>query len=310
VDVSVVVPVYQCEACLEELVSRLQRALAGCASTYEILLVEDRGGDNSWAKIKEIASRESAVTGMQLSRNFGQHNALLAGLDRVGGDWVVVMDCDLQDRPEDIPLLLDAAHSGFDVVIARFTERHGSWPNRVMSRAFYRTFSGLSGFQYQDGERSFRVMSRKVVEQVCLMREQMRSIGPLCHWLGFDTLYVDVPFEGRSVGRSSYNPRKLLTVATMAIVAFSERPLRISIWIGTALALVSFMLGLGVVLMTVLGTPPPGWTTIVLPLYFLGGLLLLNMGVLGIYIGRIFDEAKRRPLYVVSETTNSDLLAS
>jgi len=285
-------------------VARLKQALSDCARSYEILLIEDRGGDGSWETIEELAACEPEVVGVQLSRNFGQHNAVMAGLDRASGDWVVVMDCDLQDRPDDIPLLLEAARGGFDVVIARFRERPGTLLSRMVARLFYRAFSILSGFQYQEGERSFRVMSRKVVDQLCLMREQMRSIGPLCHWLGFDTHYVELPYTTRAAGQSSYNPRRLVEVATLAIVAFSDRPLRISIWLGIAISWSSMLLGLVVVLFALLGSPPPGWASIVIPLFFLGGLLLMNMGVLGIYIGRVFDEAKSRPLYVISSTTN------
>lgn len=301
-----VVPVYRCQSCLDELVARLKNALADCAASYEILLVEDRGGDGSWETIKQIAARKPEVIGIQLSRNFGQHNAVMAGLDRASGDWVVVMDCDLQDRPEDVPLLLEAARGGSDVVVARFTERPGTLFGRLVSRSFYRTFSLLSGFQYRDGERSFRVMSRKVVNQLCLMREQMRSIGPLCHWLGFDTHHVELPYTTRVAGQSSYNSRRLFKVATRAIVAFSDRPLWISIWLGIMISLASMLMGLWVVLLAVLGNPTPGWASEVVLLFFLGGLLLLNMGILGIYIGRVFDEVKARPLYVVSSTTNQE----
>ena len=187
---SVVIPVYKAENCLDELYLRLKSALETLAVDFEILLVEDCGGDSSWEIIERLAARDRRVKGIQFSRNFGQHYGITAGLDHCIGDWVVVMDCDLQDRPEEIPRLYAKAQEGYEVVLARRGKRQDPLLKRCTSWLFYKLFSYLADIEYDAQTGNFRIMSRKVVNSVRIMREQLRFFGGLVQWLGFPAACV------------------------------------------------------------------------------------------------------------------------
>lgn len=306
-DISVVIPVYKAEGCLHELYRRLVESLDALQLTFEIIMVEDCGGDSSWNIIQELAAQDDRLRGFKLSRNFGQHNAITAGLDQARGDWVVIMDCDIQDKPEDIGRLIGKTREGYDVVIARNIIRRHSWLKQVTAKAFYKVFSWFAGYHYEDGVRSFRIMSRDAVNALKSMREQMRSIGPLGMWIGFSSAYMDIELEPRYAGRSSYNMRRLLSLAFNNIVAFSDKPLRISISVGFTMAGCAFAYGLYTVIRAMIhDIPVPGWTSLITSLYFIGGLILANLGVVGVYIGKTFDETKGRPLYLIARRTTSD----
>jgi dolichol-phosphate mannosyltransferase len=308
-DISIVIPVYNAEACLRELHRRLVTSLEALHLTFEIIMVEDCGGDNSWSVIQELASCDDRLRGFKLSRNFGQHNALTAGLDQVRGDWTVIMDCDLQDKPEDIGRLIEKTREGYDVVIARNIIRRHSWFKQVTAKVFYKVFSWFAGYQYVDGVRSFRIMSHDAVNAIKAMREQMRSIGPLGVWIGFSSTYMEIELEPRYAGMSSYSMRRLLSLAFNNIVAFSDRPLRISISIGFTMAGCAFSYGLYIIVRVLIyDIPIPGWTSLITSLYFIGGLILANLGVVGVYIGKVFDETKKRPIYLIARRTTSDCI--
>lgn len=306
IDISVVIPVYEAEGCLHELYRRLVESLDALQLAFEIIMVEDCGGDSSWDVIQELAAQDDRLRGFKLSRNFGQHNAITAGLDQVRGDWIVIMDCDLQDKPEDISRLIEKTREGFDVVIARNLVRRHSWFKQVTAKAFYKVFSWFAGYHYQDGVRSFRIISRDAANALRAMREQMRSIGALGMWIGFSSTYINIELEPRYAGRSSYSIRRLLSLAFNNIVAFSDRPLRISIIVGFVMAGCAFAYGLYTVMLAMFhDIPVPGWASLITSLYFIGGLILANLGVVGVYIGKTFDEAKGRPLYLIARRTRS-----
>lgn len=310
INLSVVIPVYKAEGCLHELYRRLVESLDALQLTFEIIMVEDCGGDSSWNVIQELAAQDDRLRGFKLSRNFGQHNAITAGLDQVRGEWVVVMDCDLQDKPEDIGRLIEKTREGYDFVIARNIIRRHSWLKQVTAKGFYKVFSWFAGYHYQDGVRSFRIMSRDAANALKAMREQMRSIGPLGMWIGFSTTYIDIELGPRYTGRSSYSIRLLVSLAFNNIVAFSDRPLRISISVGFGMAGCAFAYGLYTVIRAMFHEiPVPGWTSLITSLYFIGGLILANLGVVGVYIGKTFDEAKGRPLYLIARRTKSFCVA-
>ncbi|MBI2225859.1 MAG: glycosyltransferase family 2 protein, partial [Betaproteobacteria bacterium] len=242
--ISVVIPVYRAEACLEELYRRLRTVLEPISPDFEIVLVEDCGGDRSWQLIRELARRDSRIKGIQFSRNFGQHYGITAGLDHCDGDWVVVMDCDLQDRPEEIPRLYAKAQEGFDVVFARRGKRSDPPLKRVASWLFYRLFSWLADIDYDGRSGNFCVISRKVVANFRGMREQLRFFGALTNWMGFPTAYVDVQHAERYAGDSTYTFGKLWKLAAGAVVAYSDKPLRLSIRIGFILAACAVLYGI------------------------------------------------------------------
>jgi glycosyltransferase involved in cell wall biosynthesis len=302
--ISVVTPVYLAEACLEELYRRLAASLSVITDDFEILMIEDKGGDNSWELIQLLARRDSRVKGLQFSRNFGQHYGITAGLDHCDGDWVVVMDCDLQDRPEEIPRLYRKALEGFDVVVAQRGQRSVRFLNRFGSWAFHRLFSYLVDSQYDDAAGNFRIISRKVAENSRRMREQLRFFGGLIDWMGFPSASIVVQHDPRFAGRSSYSFRKLWGLALDAIIAYSDKPLRLTIRIGLMMSLLAFAAGIYILVRALLyGSPVVGWASLFVSLYFLGGIIISILGIISIYLGKSFDEAKKRPLYIVSKTT-------
>ena len=301
---SVVTPVYRAEGCLRELYTRLVAALEGITPDFEIVMVEDCGGDRSWEIICELADEDPRVKGLQFSRNFGQHYGITAGLDYCDGDWVVVMDCDLQDRPEEIPRLYAKAQEGYDVVLALRGKRSDSAFKRIASRVFYRLFSYLSEMDYDGDAGNFRIISRKVVTNCRRMREQLRFFGGLVHWMGFPTGTIEVQHGTRHEGRSTYSFGKLWRLAGETIIAYSDKPLRLSIRFGFLMSLFAFAGGMFILVRALLyGSPVVGWPSLFVSLYFIGGIIISILGILGIYLGKTFDEAKKRPLYIVSRTT-------
>jgi dolichol-phosphate mannosyltransferase len=305
--ISIVVPVYKAESCLHELYRRLVIALETISPDFEIVLVEDCGGDRSWGLIEELSQQDKRVKGIQFSRNFGQHYGITAGLDYCQGDWVVVMDCDLQDRPEEIPRLYAKAQEGFDIVLARRGKRQDSLKKRLTSWLFYQLFSYLADIKYDGETGNFRIMSRKVVESFCQMREQLRFFGGLVQWLGFSTASVDVQHAERHEGQSSYTLAKLWKLATETIIAYSDKPLRLAVRFGFLMAFLAFCYGVVTLIRGVLhDVPIMGWTSLIVSLYFIGGIIIALLGMIGVYLGKTFDESKKRPLYIVRRTTFND----
>lgn len=304
---SVVIPVYRAEHCLDELYLRLKAALEKISPDFEIVMVEDCGGDNSWQVIERLAAADPRVRGIQFSRNFGQHYGITAGMDQCRGDWVVVMDCDLQDRPEEIPRLYARAQEGYDVVLARRGARQDPALKRFTSWLFYRLFSYLADIEYDGQSGNFRIMSRKVVENFRLMREQLRFFGGLVQWMGFPTDSIEVEHAERFVGKSTYTFAKLWKLAVETIIAYSDKPLRLAVRFGFMMALLSFCYGLYILaLSTIYGVPIIGWSSLIVSLYFIGGIIISILGIIGIYLGKTFDESKKRPLYIISRATFYD----
>lgn len=304
--ISVVIPVYKAEGCLRELHRRLISSLETISADFEIILVEDCGGDRSWEIIQELSRMDPRVKGMQFSRNFGQHYGITAGIDNSSGDWVVVMDCDLQDRPEEIPRLYRKALEGYDVVLARRGRRKDSILKRVTSWLFYRLFRYLSGMNYDGEVGNFRIVSHTVIDNFKIMRERTRFFGGLMEWLGFPAASITVEHAERYEGESTYNYRKLVKLATEAIIAYSDKPLRLAIQLGFLMSAISFLYGVYVVFVVLfIGTPVMGWGSIIASIYFTAGIIIGILGIIGVYLGKTFDESKKRPLYVVRRRTEN-----
>ena len=307
VDISVVIPVYMAEQCLEELYVRLTNSLSSITDSYEIILIEDAGPDSSWDKIVDLAARDKKILGIQFSRNFGQHYGITAGLDVCKGEWVVVMDCDLQDMPEDIPRLYDKASEGYDVVVGKRKRRNASFLRRVIVNIFYSMFRYLSGTNYDGSVGNFRIMSRDVVENVRKFREQLRFFGVMVDWLGYPTGAIEIEQDKSVRGESSYTYRKLISLAFGAIIAYSDKPLWLAVKLGFFVSAVSVFAGLYIVYRYFsLGIPVEGWSSLMVSLFFLGGIIIGLMGIIGVYLGKTFDEVKRRPLYVVRRVTETE----
>src|SRR5574341_2352220 len=238
---SVVIPVYQAENCLNELYNRLKESLGKITQDFEIIMIEDCGGDGSWNVIRELAQKDKRVKGIQFSRNFGQHYGITAGLDHCNGDWIFVMDCDLQDRPEEIPRLYAKAQEGYDVVLARRGRRADTVGKRLGSWLFYRIFGWLADIEYDGRSGNFRLVSRKVVASLRQMREQLRFFGGQVRWMGFPTAAIDVQHDERYAGPSTYTLEKLLRLASDTIIAYSDKPLRLAVRFGFVLAVRAFL---------------------------------------------------------------------
>ena len=305
--ISVIIPVYKAEGCLEELYRRLNASLETLTTDFEIILVEDCGGDRSWPMILDLARRDARVKGIQFSRNFGQHYGITAGLDHCDGDWVVVMDCDLQDRPEEIPRLYAAALEGYDVVLARRGRRNDPLLKRFTSWLFYKIFSYLADMDYDGETGNFRIVSRKVVESFRTMRERLRFFGGLVAWMGFPTARIDVQHDERFAGQSTYTFRKLWKLAGDTIIAYSDKPLRLSIRFGFAISALAFAYGSYIIYRALIHDAAiTGWSSLIVSVYFLGGIIISILGILGVYLGKVFDEVKQRSLYIVRRTTFDD----
>ena len=302
---SVVIPVYKARDCLAELYRRLVQSLEPIRPEFELVLVEDGGGDGSWEEIATLARRDPRVKGVKLSRNFGQHYAITAGLDHAQGDWVVVMDCDLQDRPEEMEKLYRKAQEGYDVVFARRHERNDSLYRKLSSWLFTKFYNYLGDIELDNSIANFSISSRRAISYVKRFRERNRSFPAFLNSVGFKRAYVDVEHAARFAGPSSYNFTKLLDFAIQCIVSQSNKPLRLSIRFGFGLALLSILYGVIIVILYVhRGIAVPGWTTLAVLVSFLGGLGFANLGILGLYLGKVFDEVKDRPLYCIEQTVN------
>lgn len=305
--ISVIIPVYKADGCLSELYARLKATLEPITTDFEIVLVEDCGGDRSWPMIVELSRIDSRVKGIQFSRNFGQHYGITAGLDFCDGDWVVVMDCDLQDRPEEIPRLYAKALEGYDVVLARRGPRSDPFLKRFTSNLFYKIFSYLADMKYDGETGNFRIISRKIVNNYRTIREQLRFFGGLVAWMGFPTASINVQHDERFSGQTSYTFGKLWKLANETIVAYSDKPLRLSVRFGFGVSTLAFAYGVYIVGRAMIHeTPIMGWSSLIASIYFLGGIIISILGILGIYLGKAFDETKRRPLYIINQTTFDD----
>jgi len=302
--ISVISPVYQAEKIVAELVRQLHESLATITDNYEIILVNDASQDNSWEVIVGECAKDIRVKGIDLSRNFGQHYAITAGLYYTKGDWVVVMDCDLQDRPDEIPNLYRKAQEGWDIVYARRTDRQDGVLKKIPSGIFYVVYEYLSGIKLHNNG-NFGIYNSKVIAEYNKMKEYARSFSTLIQYLGFNTCEIDVKHGERFEGKSSYTLTKLFRLATDTIISSSDKPLKLSIKFGFIISVLSFILALYNIIARFTGINQlAGFTTTIFSIWFVGGIILLVLGVVGLYIERIFTQVKGRQLFIVKTEIN------
>jgi dolichol-phosphate mannosyltransferase len=307
--ISVVIPIFREELTLRELYRRLRDCLSTISRDFEIILVSDGGRDRSWDVIRELSAADERVKGVKFTRNFGQHLAISAGLDVCDGDWVVVMDGDLQDRPEVIPELYAKAQQGYDVVFVARIERPESAIYRFAARIFYKLLKLLAKTDYDPTHGNFSIISRRVVEQYRTIGETLRFYGGILDWLGFQQTAIQAEHGKRYAGTPGYNLRKRLLLAFHIILAHSDRPLHFSIAFGLVISVWSSGTGAWMVMRYLLVErySVEGWTSLIVSTFFIGGIILMVLGIMGIYIGKIFNEVKGRPLYVVEEKIGFEL---
>jgi len=303
--ISVVVPVYYGEMSIDELVSRLLISLSPLTNEFEILLIDDCGPDRSWDKIIEYSQKDKRIRGVKLSRNFGQHHAITAGLDLCQGEWVVVMDCDLQDRPEEIPNLYRKALEGFDIVFARRINRKDKFIKRFTSELFYKIFSYLSGIKQDGTIANFGIYSKKVIQAINDMREPMRAFSPMARWVGFNKTSINVEHNQRVYGESSYNWSRLISLALDIAIAYSDKPLKLTIKIGLGISFLSVCYTIYNLIAYELGIIKlSGYASIIISIWFLSGLIIFTLGIIGLYLSKIFEGIKNRPIYIVDKKIN------
>lgn len=306
INISIIVPTYKCEKCILKLFTQVKESLSTAKIVFEIIFVNDKSPDNSWKEILEIAKNNSELVGVNLSKNFGQHAAITAGLSVSKGDWVVVMDCDLQDNPNEIVNLYKYAQSfNFDCVFARRMNRKHNFIKNVTSLFFYKFFNWLTDAYFDPAVGNFGICKRQVILEFLNLGDKFRNYPALIHWLGFNIGYIDVAHGESERGQSSYTISKLVEHAINTIIAFSDKPLRLSIRIGFFISLASAIVGVFFLSKKIfLGIDVSGWTSLIISIWFFGGVILLNLGIIGLYIGKTFDQTKKRPLFIIKETTN------
>ncbi|MGI8513003.1 MAG: glycosyltransferase family 2 protein [Solirubrobacteraceae bacterium] len=298
-ELSVVIPVYGCAPCLPALHRRLAATLDGLVESYEIVFVDDRSPDGAWATLEELAATHPEVRILRLSRNFGQHAAITAGLAESSGRWAVVMDCDLQDPPEAIPALWAKAQEGYDVVLSRRKRRRQSLPRRLAGSAYYRLRNFLVRTDMYINYTNLSIVSRKVVDAFLTLRDRDRQYLLIVHWLGFHHTAIEVEQAKRHSGRSAYSFSRLVRVAVDGMFFQSTVLLRWIIYSGFAVASLGVLLVAYTIFVLLEGRSVPDWTALPMLILLATGFMLVSTGVTGLYVGKIFTQVKGRPLYVI-----------
>jgi glycosyltransferase involved in cell wall biosynthesis len=304
-DISIVSPVYCCADCLRTLCERIGTALHSTGASHEIVLVDDASPDAAWGVMRELAASDARIKAVRLSRNFGQHAAISAGLEHARGRWIVVMDCDLQDRPEEIAALYAKAQEGHDIVFAAREERQDGWIKRTSSRAFIALLNWLSGADYDYRTANFGIYSRAVIDAVRSMGDRARFFPVMVRWTGFRRTSIPVQHDARAKGGSSYTLRKLLKLALDIMLSYSDKPLRLVATAGIVISLIALaMTGFSLYRYLHGDVTVAGYTSVIASMWLLAGVMLFCMGIIGLYVGRVFESVKARPFFVVQERLN------
>ena len=305
VKISVVSPVYRGEKMVSELVRRNVEALTTITGDYEIILVNDASPDGSWYAIEQECMKNPKVKGLNLSRNFGQHYAITAGLTYASGEWIVVMDCDLQDRPEEIPNLYAKAQEGYDSVLAQRVQRSHGWFKKMGSKCFYKVFSYLTETKQDASVANFGIYNRKVIDAVLSMGDAMRYFPTQIQWVGFKRAYLPIQHDERAEGKSSYNLSRLFRLAFDTIISFSDKPMRLMVKMGLLVTIIAFIVGIVFIVRYCLGEIEVlGFTSWIISLWLLGCSIISLIGVVGIYLGKLFEKAKDRPTFIINQKLN------
>ena len=300
---SIVVPVFNETGVISVFYTRLKKVVDSLSSlSYEIIFIDDGSKDDSYQKLIDIANLDPNVKVIKFSRNFGHQIAITAGIDMAKGDAVVVIDADLQDPPEVIVKFVEKWKEGYDVVYGVRETREGeTWLKLLTAKLFYKTLKTFSKVDIPVSVGDFRLMSRRVVEQLKEMRERDRFVRGLVSWVGFNQTGVHYPRDKRHAGETKYPYMKMIQFAVDGITSFSTVPLRLATWLGYLASFLAFLYACSVFVQKAMGYTVQGWATMMVGVLFLGGVQLICLGILGEYIGRIFNEIKERPLYIIQE---------
>jgi polyisoprenyl-phosphate glycosyltransferase len=303
--IGIVIPVYGCKTQLLELYLRLKTVISSITENFEIIMVNDNCPQESWNIITQICEKDTKVKGINLSRNFGQHYAITAGLEHTKSDWVVVMDCDMQDQPEEIIKLYNKAIEGYDVVLGRRHERKDIWLKKLLSKVFYKLLSYLTDTKQDSTIGNFGIYNSKVIKAVSSMRDNLRYFPTMVRWVGFNQTTVDIEHAERKDGKSSYSFRKLLNLSLDVMIAFSDKPLRLVVKLGIGISFMSILFTIYNLVKFWMGDiKVSGWSSLIISIWFLSGIIILILGIVGLYIGKTFEKVKDRPFYIVKDYLN------
>ncbi|AGH95686.1 glycosyltransferase family 2 protein [Pseudobdellovibrio exovorus] len=305
--VSIVIPCYGTPKTLYPLVNEINKIFQTQNADHEVILVNDACPLDSWSQIQNICLHEKKVRGINLSRNFGQHAAITCGLQYARGSRIIIMDCDLQDDPKYIPALIDKMNEGYDIVQARRIFRHESFFKRTQSWMFYKSLSVFLGVQLDYSVANYGIYSKTVVDHIIKLGDRMRFFPYLVSWLGFNSSKVEVVQNERVEGVSGYTLRKALKLAVDIAISSSGRPLYLCMLFGGMVSFFSILLGIiFVVRYFSIGLAPSGWTSMMVTILFSTGIIMFNMGIIGLYLNKVFEQTKNRPIFVVKDITGID----
>lgn len=300
--ISIVSPVYRAELILDKLVFEIKKAMESIEVSYEIILVDDRSPDNSWEKMKILSSKYDEVKSIRLSKNFGQHPAIFAGLSQVKGEWIVVMDCDLQDQPKEIKKLLEKTREGYDVVLARRAQRKDTFLKKISSSIFSKIYGYFTDTKYDNEVANFGIYHKKVIESVVRVSDYIKFFPLFVSFVGYNTTSIEVEHASRDSGTTSYSFMKLVSLAFNSIISFSNKPLKIFVKFGIIISILSIFVGSYYIIEAINHKIEVlGFTSIIVSIWFLSGIIITTIGVTGIYIGKIFDQTKSRPVFIIDE---------
>lgn len=300
--ISIVSPVYRAEKILPILVSEINLVMERIGEDYEIILVDDRSPDNSWEVMKVLSSQNPKIKSIRLSRNFGQHSAIFAGLTKTKGDWVVVMDCDMQDQPKEIAKLYKKALEGYDIVLGQRENRKDKFLKKLSSKLFYKVFNYLSGANFDNNVANFGIYHQKTIKSILDMKDYVKFFSLFINWIGFKSVSIPIEHGEREEGKSTYSVGKLFKQAFNVIISFSDKPLRLFINFGLSISILSFVLGIYYLYLSITHKiTQPGFSSLILSIWFLSGIIISCIGIVGVYLGKTFDQAKGRPTFIIDE---------
>ncbi|MFH1540236.1 MAG: glycosyltransferase family 2 protein [Elusimicrobiota bacterium] len=304
--ISIISPVYGASTLLEELVNQIQVSVSQITDEFEIILVEDSSPDNSWDIIKSLSARNGRVKGIKLSRNFGQQSALNAGLDYASGDWIVTLDCDLQDNPRYIPQLYQKGLEGYDIVFACRQNRKDSWIKKTCSKLFYNFLGYLSETDQDSRIANYVLYKKNVIDAMKQLGDYCRYYPMINRWVGFNVFKLEIEHSERKDNiKSSYSINKKLKLAYETIITFSDKPLRMVLQFGVTLVLLALIVAVILILRYVTtGASVSGWRSLFISIWFLAGVIIVILGLVSAYLGKMFETVKHRPTYLVMSKTN------
>jgi glycosyltransferase involved in cell wall biosynthesis len=300
--ISFVSPVYRAEKILDKLVEEIQKVMLEINESYEIILVDDRSPDGSWEVLQKLSQTFPEVKSIRLSRNFGQHPTIMAGLSQAKGEWVVVMDCDLQDQPKEVLKLYNKAKEGYDIVLASREVRKDNLFKKLTSKMFAKLYGYLTDSNFDNSVANFGIYNKKVIDEVLNMNDYIKSFPLFVQWVGFERTIIKVEHATRDSGKSSYTYKKLLSLAFNTIISFSNKPLKLFVKFGLIISMLSIIIGLINIYRHFAGKISViGYSSLIVSIWLLSGIIITIIGAVGIYIGKIFDQVKKRKPFIIDK---------